>query len=69
MDRVDAVVVGAGVVGLAIRRLAQIQTQAARNGVHDLRALDGAQTRALEPELPRWRRCIRHRPASSTATA
>jgi L-2-hydroxyglutarate oxidase LhgO len=32
-------------------RLAQIQAQAARNGVHDLRALDAAQTRALEPEL------------------
>ena len=32
-------------------KLAQIQAQAARNGVHDLRALDAAQTRALEPEL------------------
>lgn len=32
-------------------RLAQIQAQAARNGVHDLRALDAAQLRAMEPAL------------------
>ncbi len=32
-------------------RLAQIQAQAERNGVHDLRALDAAEARALEPEL------------------
>ncbi len=32
-------------------RLAQIQAQAARNGVHDLRPLDAAQVRALEPAL------------------
>ena len=32
-------------------RLALIQAQAMRNGVHDLRALDAAQLRALEPEL------------------
>ncbi|MDE2626781.1 MAG: NAD(P)/FAD-dependent oxidoreductase [Burkholderiales bacterium] len=32
-------------------RLALIQAQAVRNGVHDLHALDAAQLRALEPEL------------------
>ncbi|MES2098842.1 MAG: NAD(P)/FAD-dependent oxidoreductase [Pseudomonadota bacterium] len=32
-------------------RLAQIQAQAVRNGVHDLRVLDAAQVRALEPAL------------------
>ena len=32
-------------------QLAQIQAQAARNGVHDLRVLDAAQARTLEPEL------------------
>ena len=32
-------------------RLAQIQAQAARNGVHDLRVLDAAQVRAMEPAL------------------
>ncbi|HWI12289.1 MAG TPA: FAD-dependent oxidoreductase, partial [Burkholderiaceae bacterium] len=32
-------------------KVAQIQAQAARNGVHDLRALDATETRALEPEL------------------
>jgi L-2-hydroxyglutarate oxidase LhgO len=32
-------------------RLAQIQAQAVRNGVHDLRLLDAAQVHALEPEL------------------
>ena len=32
-------------------RLAQIQAQAARNGVHDLRQLDAAQLHALEPAL------------------
>ena len=32
-------------------RLAQIQAQAKRNGVHDLRALDTAQAHALEPAL------------------
>ncbi len=31
--------------------LARIAEQAGRNGVHDLRHLDGAQARALEPEL------------------
>lgn len=32
-------------------QLAQIHAQAVRNGVSDLRALDAAETRALEPEL------------------
>ena len=32
-------------------RLAQIQAQAARNGVHDLRLLEGDAARGLEPEL------------------
>jgi len=32
-------------------KLAQIQAQAARNGVHDLRVLDAVQARALEPAL------------------
>lgn len=32
-------------------RLALIQTQATQNGVHDLRPLDAAQLRTLEPEL------------------
>jgi L-2-hydroxyglutarate oxidase LhgO len=32
-------------------RLAHIQSQAARNAVHDLRMLDPAQIRAIEPEL------------------
>jgi L-2-hydroxyglutarate oxidase LhgO len=32
-------------------KLAQIQAQAARNGVHDLRRLDAAQVHALEPAL------------------
>ena len=32
-------------------RLAQIQAQAASNGVHDLRLLDAAATHALEPEV------------------
>ncbi|MES3014592.1 MAG: NAD(P)/FAD-dependent oxidoreductase [Pseudomonadota bacterium] len=32
-------------------KLAQIQVQAARNGVHDLRPLDAAQVQAMEPAL------------------
>ena len=32
-------------------KLAQIQAQAARNGVHDLRVLDAAQVQAMEPAL------------------
>ena len=32
-------------------KLAQIQAQAVRNGVHDLRALDAAQVQAIEPAL------------------
>ena len=32
-------------------RLAQIQTQAARNGVHDVRVLDAREVHAMEPEL------------------
>ena len=34
-----------------VAKLAQIQAQAACNGVHDLRRLDAAQLHALEPEL------------------